>query len=57
MQSILAYVVWASNELSLFTTHFIKQVFMPQTSLSTLTECVVLVRSQCERVLFFSSFL
>jgi hypothetical protein len=48
-----AYVVWASNELSLFTTHFIKQVFMPQTSLSTLTECVVLVRSQCERLCSF----
>ncbi|RZB39025.1 exocyst complex component 8, partial [Asbolus verrucosus] len=48
-----AYVVWASNELSLFTTHFIKQAFMPQTSLSTLTECVVLVRSQCERLCSF----
>ncbi|XP_063931956.1 exocyst complex component 8 isoform X2 [Zophobas morio] len=48
-----AYVVWASNELSLFTSHFIKQVFMPQTSLSTLTECVVLVRSQCERLCSF----
>ncbi|CAH1133128.1 unnamed protein product [Ceutorhynchus assimilis] len=45
-----AYVVWASGELSLFTTHFAKQVFMPQTSLSTITECVVLVRSQCERL-------
>ncbi|XP_030749677.1 exocyst complex component 8 [Sitophilus oryzae] len=45
-----AYVVWASGELNLFTTHFIKQVFMPQTSLSTITECVLLVRSQCERL-------
>ncbi|CAG9859377.1 unnamed protein product [Phyllotreta striolata] len=45
-----AYVVWASNELLQFTTHFIKQVFMPQTSLSTVTECIVLVRHQCERL-------
>uniref|UniRef100_A0A6P7GEP0 Exocyst complex component 8-like n=1 Tax=Diabrotica virgifera virgifera TaxID=50390 RepID=A0A6P7GEP0_DIAVI len=45
-----AYVVWASNELLLFTGHFIKQVFMPQTSLSTVTECIVLVRTQCERL-------
>ncbi|KAJ8916246.1 hypothetical protein NQ315_016386 [Exocentrus adspersus] len=45
-----AYVVWASGELSLFTTHFAKQVFMPQTSLSTITECVVMVRTQCERL-------
>lgn len=45
-----AYVVWASGELSVFTTHFIKQVFMPQTTLSTIAECVILVRTQCERV-------
>lgn len=45
-----AYVVWASGELSIFTTHFAKQVFMPQTGLSTITECVVLVRLQCERL-------
>ncbi|KRT82943.1 hypothetical protein AMK59_3910 [Oryctes borbonicus] len=45
-----AYVVWASHELSLFTSHFIKQAFVPQTSLSTLTECVILVRSQCDRL-------
>ncbi|KAL1491069.1 hypothetical protein ABEB36_011722 [Hypothenemus hampei] len=45
-----AYVVWASGELSLFTTHFAKQVFMPQTSLSTITECVELVRIQCEKL-------
>nr|XP_023022434.1 exocyst complex component 8 [Leptinotarsa decemlineata] len=45
-----AYVMWASSELSLFTTHFIKQVFMPQTSLSTIAECVVFIRTQCERL-------
>ncbi|KAK4879588.1 hypothetical protein RN001_007734 [Aquatica leii] len=45
-----AFIVWASTELSIFTTHFIKQVFITQTTLSTLTECVVLARSQCERL-------
>ncbi|KAJ8935083.1 hypothetical protein NQ314_013028 [Rhamnusium bicolor] len=48
-----AYVVWASGELSLFTTHFAKQVFMPQTSLSTITECIVMVRTQCERLCIY----
>lgn len=47
---LLAFVVWASSELNIFTTHFIKQVFLPQTSLPTLTECVILARTQCERV-------
>lgn len=42
--------MWASSELSLFTTHFIKQVFVPQTPMSSITECVALVRFQCERV-------
>ncbi|KAK5645988.1 hypothetical protein RI129_004452 [Pyrocoelia pectoralis] len=45
-----AFIVWASKELNIFTTHFIKQVFITQTSLTTLTECVVLARSQCERL-------
>ncbi|CAH1988918.1 unnamed protein product [Acanthoscelides obtectus] len=45
-----AYVIWASTELSLFISHFIKQVFMPQTPLSVITKCVVLVRTQCERL-------
>ncbi|KAI4465406.1 exocyst complex component 8 [Holotrichia oblita] len=50
MLKIQSYVVWASHELNLFTSHFIKQAFVPQTSLSTLTECIILVRSQCERL-------
>lgn len=45
-----AFIVWSSTELSLFTTHFVKQVFVPQTSLSILAECVLLVRDQCERL-------
>ncbi|GLV41624.1 Exocyst 84 [Carabus blaptoides fortunei] len=45
-----AFVVWAGGELNILTSHLIKQVFMPQSSLSTLTDCVVLVRIQCERL-------
>lgn len=45
-----SFIVWASSEINLFTTHFIKQVFISQTSLTTLTECVVLARTQCERL-------
>ncbi|CAH0556750.1 unnamed protein product [Brassicogethes aeneus] len=45
-----AYIVWASSELSSFSAHFIKQVFVPQTSLATITECVFLVKTQCERL-------
>lgn len=44
------YVVWVSRELSQFTTHFIKQAFVPQTSFRTLTECIVHVRWQCDRL-------
>lgn len=51
-----AFIVWASTELNLFTTHFVKQVFVPQTNLSTLAECVVLIRFQCERVSIFSYY-
>lgn len=50
---VVAYVVWASTELGLFTSHFIKHVFVPQTSISTVTECVMLVRLQCEKVCYY----
>lgn len=49
-RNITAFIVWASNELNIFTTHFIKQVFISQTSLTTVTECVMLAKSQCDRV-------
>uniref|UniRef100_A0A1B6DF58 Exocyst complex component 8 n=1 Tax=Clastoptera arizonana TaxID=38151 RepID=A0A1B6DF58_9HEMI len=44
------FVVWASQELSHFTSHLIKQIFMPQTSLTTLAESVQIVRSQCNQL-------
>lgn len=45
-----AYIVWASKEIQVFATHFIKQVFVPQTPFSTITECVVQSVTQCERL-------
>ncbi|XP_075222918.1 exocyst complex component Exo84 [Lycorma delicatula] len=42
------FVVWVSHELMHFTSHLVKQVFVPQSSLSTLAECVTLVREQCQ---------
>jgi len=44
------FVVWASQELTHFTSHLIKQVFMPQASLTSLAECVASVRSQCQQL-------
>ncbi|KAL3280942.1 hypothetical protein HHI36_004169 [Cryptolaemus montrouzieri] len=45
-----AYIVWVSTQLSQFTSQFVKQVFHPQNSVSTLTECVYIVRWQCQRL-------
>ncbi|KAK9500474.1 hypothetical protein O3M35_001731 [Rhynocoris fuscipes] len=43
---ISAFVVWMSMEVSHFMSHFIKQVFMPQTSLNALAESVDILRKQ-----------
>jgi len=48
--SASAFVVWSSMEISHFTSHLIKQIFMPQSSLATLAECVDIVRRQCEQL-------
>uniref|UniRef100_A0A1B6FB48 Exocyst complex component 8 n=1 Tax=Cuerna arida TaxID=1464854 RepID=A0A1B6FB48_9HEMI len=48
--SASVFVVWASQELSHFTSHLIKQIFMPQASITSLAECVQTVRSQCEQL-------
>ncbi|BET00592.1 Vps51/Vps67 [Nesidiocoris tenuis] len=45
-----AFVVWASMELSHFMTHIVKQVFVPQTSLNTLAECVQIVRKASQQM-------
>ncbi|XP_022188141.2 exocyst complex component 8 isoform X2 [Nilaparvata lugens] len=44
------FTVWVSQELIHFTSHLIKQIFVPQSGLSTLAECVTLVREQCEQL-------
>lgn len=45
-----ALVVWAGSELTHLTSHLVKQVFMPQSPISTLSECVVSIRSQCDQL-------
>ncbi|GLH13582.1 Exocyst complex component 8 [Gryllus bimaculatus] len=45
-----AFVGWAGSELTHLTSHLIKQVFMPQSSISTLAECVTCVRDQCDQL-------
>jgi hypothetical protein len=45
-----AFVVWAGSELTHLTSHLIKQVFMPQSSITMLAECVTCVRKQCDQV-------
>jgi hypothetical protein len=45
-----AFVMWTSSELTHLTSHLIKQVFMPQSSITMLAECVTCVRNQCDQV-------
>ncbi|KAJ1524811.1 hypothetical protein ONE63_009682 [Megalurothrips usitatus] len=45
-----ALVVWAGSELTHLTSHLVKQVFMPQSPISTLSECVVSIRGQCDQL-------
>uniref|UniRef100_A0A0A9YHQ1 Exocyst complex component 8 n=1 Tax=Lygus hesperus TaxID=30085 RepID=A0A0A9YHQ1_LYGHE len=45
-----AFVVWASMEVSHFMSHFVKQVFVPQTSLNTLAESVQIVRKAAQQM-------
>ncbi|XP_068084288.1 exocyst complex component 8 [Anabrus simplex] len=45
-----AFVVWAGAEMTHLTSHLIKQVFMPQSSITTLAECVTCIRSQCDQL-------
>ena len=43
-----AFVVWARNEVSKFANNFKKHVFSPQSTLTTVAECVALVRAQSD---------
>ncbi|XP_058791014.1 exocyst complex component 8 isoform X2 [Phymastichus coffea] len=44
-----AFIVWCSHELRLFTSHVIKQMFIPQVPLTTLAECIMILRDHCEQ--------
>jgi len=48
---ISAFVVWARSEVGKFSNNFKKHVFAPQSTLTTIAECVSLVRSHCEQVI------
>lgn len=45
-----AFVVWVSMEVSHFMSHIIKQVFIPQTPLGTLAECIDIIRKQSQQM-------
>lgn len=47
-----AFVVWSRNEVSKFCNNFKKHVFTPQSTLTTVSECVALVRHQSEQVCY-----
>ena len=46
----LAFVVWSRNEVNKFVNNFKRHVFSPQSTLSTVAECVSLVRNCSEKV-------
>nr|CAG4638285.1 EOG090X021B [Cyclestheria hislopi] len=46
-----AYVVWARNEVHKFCNNFKKHVFAPQSTLSTVADCVSFVRKHCEQLI------
>ncbi|XP_033223008.1 exocyst complex component 8 [Belonocnema kinseyi] len=45
-----ALLVWCSQEIKHLTSHLIKQMFIPQVTISTLVECIVAVRSHCDQL-------
>lgn len=44
-------IVWCSQEIKYLTSHFIKQLFIPQVTLGTLVECIGAVRCHCDQVI------
>jgi len=46
-----AFVIWSRNEVSKFSNNFKKHVFTPQSTLTTVADCVSLFRSQCEQLI------
>ncbi|KAF4533158.1 hypothetical protein B566_EDAN001700 [Ephemera danica] len=45
-----AFVIWVGVELQLFTSHLNKHLFIPQSSIATLAECIAAVRKQSEQL-------
>lgn len=45
-----AFVIWAKQEIQTFVSIFCRQVFESKASLTTIAECVVLARDQCEEL-------
>lgn len=43
-------VVWCSQEIKYLTSQLTNLLFVPQISLSTLAECIVIVRSYCDQL-------
>ncbi|KAF7992534.1 hypothetical protein HCN44_004878 [Aphidius gifuensis] len=43
-------IVWCCQEIKYLTSHFIKQLFIPQVTLGTLVECIGAVRSHCDQL-------
>lgn len=46
-----AFVMWSRNEVNKFASNFKKHVFSPQSTLTTVAECVALVRTQSEQLM------
>jgi len=44
------FVVWSRNEVAKFSNNFKKHVFTPQSTLSTVADCVSMLRSRCEQL-------
>lgn len=51
-----ALVVWINSQLTHFISHVIKQVFVPQSSITTVSECVSCLRQQNAQVVKAQNF-
>lgn len=45
-----ALIVWTNNQLTHFMSHVIKQVFVPQSSITVISECISFLRAQNAQV-------
>ncbi|KAI5697922.1 hypothetical protein M8J76_009676 [Diaphorina citri] len=45
-----AFVVWATREFNLFVSHVIRELFVTQSSLSTLSPCIAAVSAKCDQL-------